>query len=310
VLQDPAAATDPTLTVARPYDRLPEILFHAGRYDVGGFDWSLDAEITRFSHPLLPNGNRAVLVPQISFPIVRSGYFITPKLKLQASAYELDQASQGKPQSLTRSLPTFSVDSGLVFERKSTLLGSAMTQTLEPRLFYVYTPYKDQSQFPNFDAAEASFNFAQLFSENRFIGSDRISDANQVTAAVVSRFLESNGAERLRVALGQRFYLSEQRVQLLAGTPSNESRSDALAAASGRISETWAFDSAIQYNARSSNVVSSNYSVQWQPGEKKVINAGYRFVRDSFKNLELSSQWPLSQRLYGVGRVSYSLQDS
>jgi LPS-assembly protein len=123
----------------------------------------------------------------------------------------------------------------------------------------------------------------------------------------VSRFLESNGAERLRVALGQRFYLNQQRVQLVAGAPREESRSDALAAAAGRISENWSFDSAIQYNARASSVVSSNYSVQWQPGDKKVINAGYRFVRDSFKNMELSTQWPLSQRLYGVGRVSYSL---
>ncbi|MES2316408.1 MAG: LPS-assembly protein LptD [Pseudomonadota bacterium] len=310
VLQDPAAATDPTLTVARPYDRLPEVLFHAGRYDVKGFDWSLDTALTRFSHPDLANGNRAVLVPQVSYPIVRPGYFVTPKLMLHASAYQLEYAAAGAPRSLQRALPTVSVDSGLVFERKSGLLGQDMTQTLEPRLFYVYTPFKDQSAFPNFDAAEASFNFAQIFNENRFIGSDRIADANQVTAAVVSRFLESNGAERLRVALGQRFYLSEQRVQLLAGAPRDESRSDALAAAAGRISESWSFDSAIQYNARTSSVVSSNYGVQWQPGDKKVINAGYRFVRDSFKNLEISSQWPLSARLFGVGRVSYSLRDS
>ena len=310
VLQDPAAATDPTLTVARPYDRLPEVLFHAGRYDVKGFDWSLDSEITRFSHPDLTSGNRAVVVPQISYPVVRPGYFFTPKLMLHASAYQLERITPGSPRSLTRALPTFSVDSGLVFERKSRLLGPDMTQTLEPRLFYVYTPYKNQDQFPNFDAAEASFNFAQIFNENRFIGNDRIADANQVTLAAVSRFLESNGAERLRVALGQRFYLNQQRVQLVAGAPREESRSDALAAAAGRISENWSFDSAIQYNARASSVVSSNYSVQWQPGDKRVINAGYRFVRDSFKNVELSSQWPLSQRLYGVGRISYSLQDS
>ena len=310
VLQDPAAASDPTLTVARPYDRLPEVLFHAGRYDVNGFDWSVDSEITRFSHPDLASGNRAVVVPQISYPVVRSGYFFTPKLMLHASAYQLERVTPGNPRTLHRALPTVSVDSGLVFERKSRLLGPDMTQTLEPRLFYVYTPYKNQDQFPSFDAAEASFNFAQIFHENRFIGSDRIADANQVTLAAVSRFLESNGAERLRVALGQRFYLNQQRVQLVAGAPREESRSDALAAAAGRISENWSFDSAIQYNARASSVVSSNYSVQWQPGDKRVINAGYRFVRDSFKNLELSSQWPLSQRLYGVGRISYSLQDS
>lgn len=310
VLQDPAAATDPTLTVARPYDRLPEILFHAGRYDVKGFDWAVDSEITRFSHPDLPTGNRAVLVPQVSYPFVRPGYFVTPRLALHASAYQLERAAAGSPRSLSRTLPQFSVDSGMIFERKSGLLGREMTQTLEPRLFYAYTPYKDQSQFPNFDSAEASFNFSQIFTENRFIGSDRVADANQVTVAVVSRFLESDGAERLRVALGQRFYLSEQRVQLVAGAPRDESRSDALVAAGGRISETWAFDSAVQYNARTSSVVNANFGVQWRPGDKKVINAEYRFVRDSFKNVDLSSQWPLSMRWYGVGRVSYSVQDS
>ena len=310
VLQDPAAVSDRTLTVARPYDRLPEVLFHAGRFDVGGFDWTVEAQVTRFSHPELPTGNRAVLVPQVSYPFVRPGYFITPKLLLQASTYQLERASAGAPSSLSRTVPTFSVDSGLVFERQSKLLGRSMTQTLEPRLFYVYTPYKNQAQFPNFDSAEASFNFSQIFNENRFIGSDRIADANQLTAAVVSRFIEANGAERLRVALGQRFHLSEQRVQLVTGAPRNESRSDALVAAGGRISENWAFDSAVQYNARTSSVVNANYGVQWQPGDKKVVNAEYRFVRDSFKNLDLSAQWPLSMRWYGVGRVSYSVQDS
>jgi LPS-assembly protein len=82
-----------------------------------------------------------------------------------------------------------------------------------------------------------------------------------------------------------------------------------LAAASGRISENWAFDSAVQYNATTSSVFASNYGVQWRPGEKKVLNAEYRYVRDSFKNVDLSSQWPLSLRWYGVGRVSYSVLD-
>lgn len=308
VLQDPAAAGDPSLAVARPYDRLPQINFHAGRYDVNGFDWSADAEATRFWHPQLVRGNRAVFAPQVSYPWVRPGYFVTPKLSVHASAYELDKI-EGTARTLTRALPTFSLDSGLVFERSSTLLGRAVTQTLEPRLFYVYTPYKDQSRFPNFDSAEAGFNFAQIFTENRYIGSDRISDANQLTAAVVSRFIESDGAERLRLALGQRFYFAEQRVLLDASTPRNESRSDLLLAAAGRIANDWSFDSAVQYNASAGSVYSSNYGVQWQPGAKKVVNAEYRYLRDSFKNVDVSSQWPLSLRWYGVGRVSYSLRD-
>jgi LPS-assembly protein len=310
VLQDPAAAANPALTVPRPYDRLPQINFHAGRYDVAGFDWAVDAELTRFSHPTLVRGNRAVLVPQVSYPFVRPGYFITPKVMLNASKYDIDAANPGAPgASLTRVLPTFSLDSGMVFERPGNLFGKAVTQTLEPRLFYVRTPYKDQSQFPNFDSAEAGFNFAQIFTENRFIGSDRIADANQVTAALVSRYIEGNGAERLRLALGQRFYFNPQRVQLDPNAKLNQSRSDVLLAAGGRVADDWSFDSAIQYNASGHSVFSSNYGLQWLAGAKKVVNAEYRYQRDSFKNIDLSSQWPLSLRWYGVGRVSYSLRD-
>jgi LPS-assembly protein len=307
VLQDPASAKNPALTVARPYDRLPQINFHAGRFDVAGFDWSTDAELTRFSHPTLQEGNRAVFLPQISYPWVRPGYFVTPKLMLHASKYELEQRG-ATPRTLTRTVPTFSLDSGLVFERDSALLGRPMTQTLEPRLFYVRTPYRDQSSFPNFDTAEAGFNFAQIFNENRFIGSDRIADANQLTAALVSRFIESNGAERLRLALGQRYHFDEQRV-LLDPTKPRERRSDLLLAASGRIAEDWSFDSAVQYNVSGRQTYRSNYGVQWLPGAKKVVNAEYRYLRDSFKNADISSQWPLSLRWYGVGRVSYSLRD-
>ncbi|MBW8896697.1 MAG: LPS-assembly protein LptD [Massilia sp.] len=311
VLQDPAAALDPTLAVPRPYDRLPEVLFHAGRFDVNGFDWAVDGQITRFWHPSLVRGDRAVIVPQISYPWVRPGYFITPKIMLHASKYVLDAvpATATPSTTLNRTLPTFSVDSGLVFERESTLFGRAVTQTLEPRLFYVRTPYKDQSKFPLFDTADAGFSFAQIFTENRFSGQDRISDANQVTAALVSRYLEPNGAERLRLALGQRFYFSEQRVQLDPTVTQSASRSDVLAAASGRIAEDWSFDSAVQYNASKRSLYSTNLGAQWQPGEKRVINAEYRYQRDSFKNMDVSSQWPLSLRWYGVGRVSYSLLD-
>ncbi|MFX6724659.1 LPS assembly protein LptD, partial [Acinetobacter baumannii] len=87
-----------------------------------------------------------------------------------------------------------------------------VTQTLEPRLFYVRTPYRDQSQYPVFDSGLADFNFAQIFTENRFVGLDRISDANQLTAAVTSRLIEENGLERLRAAIGQRYYFADPKV--------------------------------------------------------------------------------------------------
>jgi len=310
VLQDPESAIDPSLYVSRPYDRLPAINFNAAQYDVaGGFDWAFDAELTRFYHPDLINGTRLVAIPQLSYPVIGSSYFITPKVMVNMASYQLD-AYQGAPsQSLSRAIPTFSLDSGLVFERDVKWGGKDVTQTLEPRLFYVNTPYRDQSKFPIFDTDAATFNFSQIFSENRFVGSDRIGDANQLTAALVSRLLDANGAEALRLAFGQRFYFRDQKVQLDSSTPVVDAHSDILLAATGRISETWGFDSAVQYNPSQSRVVSESYTAQWIPGPKKVLNLGYRYLRDSFKNIDLSSQWPIFQRWYGVGRVSYSLQD-
>lgn len=308
VLQDPAAETNPSLTVPRPYDRLPQINFHTGRYDVAGFDWAVDAEATRFWHPDLPRGNRAVVQGQVSYPIVNPGWFIRPKVMYSAAKYDLDeQLRPGLPTKLTRTLPTFSLDSGLIFERDTTLFGGAMTQTLEPRLFYVYTPYEDQDQIPIFDTTRAGFNYAQLFSENRYVGLDRVSDANQVTAAVVSRFIQEDGAERLRLAFGQRLYIKEPRVRL-PGETANQSRSDLLLAAAGRISESWSFDSGVQYDAAGSSLYSSNVTMQWRPAAMKVLNAEYRYQRDSFRNIDLSAQWPISRRWYGVGRVSYALR--
>jgi LPS-assembly protein len=308
VLQDPAAETNPSLTVPRPYDRLPQINFRSARYDVAGFDWAVDAEATRFAHPDLVGGSRAVIQGQVSYPIVRPGWFVTPKLMYNAAKYDLESEFRiGQETKLSRTIPTVSLDSGMVFERAASLFGKSTTQTLEPRLFYVYTPYENQDEIPLFDTGRSGFNYAQLFSENRYVGLDRVSDANQLTAALVSRFIQEDGAERLRLAFGQRLYFEEPRVRI-PGESVNQSRSDLLLAASGSISESWSFDSGVQYDASGSSLYSSNVSVQWRPGKMKAVNAEYRYQRDSFRNIDLSAQYPISKRWYGVGRVSYALR--
>jgi LPS-assembly protein len=337
VLQDPAAVKNRNLTVYQPYNRLPQVTFHAGRFDVlGGFDWALDAEAVQFQHPQYlelggkreptPSweGNRTNLVGQVSYPWVHPGWFITPKAMFHATKYNLNRDVPGQlvPQlpvserlQLSRTLPTFSLDSGLIFERDSSLFGKDGTQTLEPRLFYVRTPYKMQDNIPIFDTGVAGFNYAQLFTENRFVGADRVSDANQLTAAIVTRFIESNGLERLRIAVGSRYYFTDPQVHVDANEARNQTRSDALVTASGRISETWSFDSGVQYDAQGRSLYSSNLGVQWQPAPMKVLNAEYRYQRDTFgpltgfRNAEVSGQWPLTTRWYGVGRVSYSVRD-
>lgn len=314
VLQDPLAP------IARPYDRLPQLTFHAGRYDVQGFDWNVESDLTHFSHPdgTLQRGERFFANPKIAYPVIRPGYFLTPKLSLHASRYNLDTPAGGPSRNSSRVLPTLSVDSGLVFERDASLLGSAMTQTLEPRLFYVYTPYRRQSRedFPLFDTALADLSFAQLFSENRFVGHDRISDANQLTAALVSRYIEPNGEERMRFALGQRYYFNEQRVNLQGDdTARDESRSDVLLSAYGRLTRALGVEGNVQYSQTSSSVSRASYGARWQPAPMHVLNLQYRLDRlidpqNILKQVDVSAQWPFAQRWYGVGRVNYSLDDN
>jgi LPS-assembly protein len=304
VLQDPAAP------IQHPYGRLPQLTYQAARQNVNGFDWSVVSELTRFSVPGMdprPQGNRLVVNPRISYPFIRPGYFVTPNLSLHATSYNLENLPASSTSSLTRVLPTLSIDSGLIFERDTHFLGRAATQTLEPRLFYAYTPYRDQTAFPLFDSGLADFNFTQIFSENRFSGHDRISDANQLTAAVTSRYIEESGAERMRFALAQRFYFNDQKV---AGVTGNETRSDLLLAASGQITSTLNLDTNLQYSQSLRRVTRANYGVRWLPGPKRVLNAQYRRdLPNSLAQIDVSAQWPIAQRWYAVGRVNYSLRD-
>ncbi|HEV7618168.1 MAG TPA: LPS-assembly protein LptD [Burkholderiaceae bacterium] len=325
VLQDPAAP------IISPYDRLPQLTLQAGRQNVEGFDWSVNSELTRFwlSDPNVPDptidptkprprGDRVMVNPRISYPMLHPGYFVTPSLSLNATNYSLADQAAGSPSTFTRVLPTFSVDSGLTFERDASFFGRTATQTLEPRLFYVYTPFRDQSLLPIFDTALADFNFTQIFSENRFSGYDRISDANQLTAALVSRFIETSGVERMRFALAQRYYFSPPRVTgttlgvtgtTLATIP-NETRSDLLLAASGQVSSTLNVDANTQYSQSLRRSTRANYGVRWQPAPKRVLNLQYvRDLPNSLEQVDASGQWPIAQRWYGVARVNYSLRD-
>ncbi|ALU87892.1 organic solvent tolerance transmembrane protein [Herbaspirillum rubrisubalbicans M1] len=311
---------DVNAPIAQPYDRVPQITFNGTRYDVGGFDFNTVADFTRFASGSLIGGDRSYVTQTVSYPIVRPGYFITPKVILDATSYNLNNVAVGQHTNLTRTVPTFSLDSGLIFERESTLLGRSMTQTLEPRLFYVRTPFRDQSQFPVFDSGLADFNFAQIFTENRFVGHDRISDANQLTAAVTSRLIEENGLERLRAAIGQRYYFSDPQVSI-AGTTSTDlgSKSDLLLSLGGQITREFSTDNTVQYSETLRQMVRSTFGIRWQPAPKRVLNLQYRLDRtyinpytgllDPLRQVDVSGQWPITQRIYAVGRMNYSIPD-
>lgn len=313
VLQDPLAP------ITEPYERRPQIFLGYNKLDFLATDLRLAGDYTEFRNSKLVSGQRFYANPSVSLPLSRSYGYLTPRVGVHYTRYSLDGETTGLPDSTgtlrnydtnaTRTLPIYSVDSGLMFERESSLFGNAMVQTLEPRLYYLYVPYKDQSRLPSFDSGEADFNFAQIFSENRFTGNDRISDANQMTLALSSRYLEpATGQERLRAMIGQRINFSTPRVTLVAAAP-RERRSDFLASLGGLIAPGWSLGSAWEYNPNDKHTQRYNIGGRYAPEPGKVANLTYRFNRNTLRQFDASTQWPISAQWQGLARWSYSIQD-
>jgi LPS-assembly protein len=306
-LQDPLARISP------PYARLPQFSFGSWKNDIAGrFDVAVPGEFVRFSHPTLVEGTRLSLNPTLAAPFLAPGYFVTPKIGLRYADYNLTHFASGQPEKQSVSVPWMSVDGGMIFERGVNWFGEALTQTLEPRLFYVYAANRNQSQLPRFDTALLDFNYAQIFTENRFAGGDRFGDANQITLAASSRLLTPNGEEMLRATIGQRYYLSDERVGLTRDALlRTRSQSDLLASVGGRLGRNFSFDSAVQYNPQLSRAERYSVSARYAPEIAKVVNASYRFNRETqLKQIDLTGQWPVATGWYAIGRWNYSVSES
>ncbi|MDR1164047.1 MAG: LPS assembly protein LptD [Candidatus Accumulibacter sp.] len=318
---------DPKNPIVEQYRMLPQLTFNARQPDLYGTDSNLMVQYTSFSRPKQvingflvdpPVGQRVVLYPQVSLPFIRPGWYVTPKVGMNIRRYSLSGGPQGQEHAINVNLPVFSVDSGMTFERKSHWFGRDYTQTLEPRLYYLNIPYKNQSQIPVFDTGLADFNFAQIFSENQFSSWDRVSNANQLTAGLSSRLLDPrNGTEIMRMMFGQRFYFTKGKVGLVEDPTQTQEdrkwdRSDFLASLNGQIYPHLYADFSLQYNFSEREVKRQSIGMRYVPEPGKVFNAAYRYNRDEaspINQIDFSAQWPISGRLYAVGRLNYSFKD-
>ena len=332
--------------ITPPYDRMPQLTANNTQYDWNGFDVSTQLDYTHFradsryapqlNGQVQPDGERAFGILQVSRPWITPGTFVIPKIQLHATSYQFDAPLANGASSASRTVPTFSIDSGMVFERDTSLFGRSFRQTLEPRLFYVRTPYRDQSQLPVYDTAANDFNFATSYTENAFSGNDRISDSNVLTAGVSTRLIDPDtGNEAARFGVAQRFRFSDQRVTLPGGRPVDDRLSDILLGAQINWTSQWTADTTIQYNPDSRKSERSTVTARYSPGPYRTINAAYRYQADSVpsaqdgnKSIDIGWQWPLNDlwgdkgknlgpgrgegggRWYAVGRMNYSLKDS
>jgi len=302
-LQDPAAP------IIAPYARMPQVTVNT-QQNRASANLAFAGEFVDFRHATLPNGRRLVLYPSVSYPMLNDpAYYVTPKIGLHSTQYVMGANNTSALGNTSRTLPILSVDSGLAFEGEGNLFGTEYVHTLEPRAFYVHIPYKNQDMLPNYDSALADISFTQMFAENRFFGSDRIGDADQITLAATSRWLDKNtSAERLAVVVGERFSFKTPQVNL-ATPATNTNKSGILVDISGKMTSAWLLYSEFQFDPNEVHTQRFNVAANYRPEAGKTLNLGYRFIRNTLRQVDVSAQWPLFNRWYGVGRWNHSLQD-
>ncbi|MGJ7604847.1 LPS-assembly protein LptD [Variovorax sp. LT1R20] len=367
------------------YDRMPQITANYNKYDWHGFDVALNLDYTRFrvnsilsgqpgfdlTQQSQPDGDRAMANLAISRPFITPSSFVIPKLQLNTATYNFyrpqneiptitvngvqyvngvprqNGALYFFPTSANRTVPTFSLDSGLIFERDANYFSRAFRQTLEPRAYYVYTPYRDQSRLPNYDSAANDFSFATIYTENAFSGGDRISDTNALTLGVTSRLIDpATGVEAARIGIAQRLRFADQKVTLPGGLPVTDRASDFLVGGQINWTPKWSTDALVQYNPDSRKSTRAALSARYNPEPYHNLSVAFRYqapsaayqaallanpnttaVNDGNKSIDVGWQWPLNDlwgdkgknlgpgkgqgggRWYAVGRLNYDLQD-
>ncbi len=324
--------TDPTIIKAPPYGRAPQLLFHGG-WDIKGFDIGLDAEFSRFfskesdqfsEKAKVKHANRIDIMPYISYRIGNPWSFLETTLRYRYTHYNISYnnlaSTKDKPTTITRSLPILSAHAGLLLEKDLQLThlfgGGDFVQTIEPELFYLYAPYRKQSDIPIFDTSPTSLNFFNLFSYNAFYGADRQSNANQVTMALTTRLFHSKtGAERFVFSLGQTRYFDPPRIRIGEDLEHSDLKKSALNA---RVEVTiipgLKVDSNLQWSPTDKRISNATLNLKYNPESRKIFNINYRYNRSDYNTksdfIDTSGFWQLNQKWAIAGRYNYSITES
>jgi len=300
--------TDPTLNDNfEPYHRLPRFTFNGAHELLGNLVGGVKSEFVAFSKENSLEGQRFDVYPYLAYPIENAAYFFRPELGYRYTSYNLDRDQNTTP---TRALPIASIDTGLVFERNLMFGDEAYINTLEPRLYYLRVPNRDQTTLPVFDTQTIPFSFAELFRSNHFVGADRQMDANNLTLAMTTRLLENaSGEERVSASLGQIRYFDDQQVQLPGVPATDYAGSNYAGEVNLHLNERWRLTLSDQWNPNTDQTDLSAISVQNRFGDTGVFNFSYRFRRNFLEQTDVSSLIPLSPQWSLIGRWNYSLRD-
>ena len=304
----PIAPTD------RPYTLLPQLAVRGSFPDQPfGLTWGMDMELGNFDHNVdgLPTGWRSDFAPEVRMSLRGAGVYIEPAASWRYTKYQLDEAdlATNADDSPTRSAPILSVDGGMVFER---LFGSRKQRlsTIEPRFMYLYVPYRNQDDLPVFDTGLADLNLVQLFRTNRYVGADRLGDANQLAIGFTSRWLDADtGEQYISATVGQAYYFDRPRVLLPGEQVEDPETSDIIAELDLRAYGDWNISGGIQWDPAETRSERGQLQLQYKPEFDRVMNIGYRFRRDRLEQVDGSLAWPLGKQWSVYARMVYSLED-
>lgn len=302
---DQVQITDPRFSRgSQPYDRLPRLFGSVATSNLRGPVAGLDGEYVEFSKNGFVEGQRVDLRPWVGWPIEGASWFLRPRLSYRSTFYNLDTPTD---QNRDRNLPIASFDAGLLFDRS---VGShGWTQTLEPRAFFLYAPFRNQDDLPVFDTQDLTFSFAQLFRENTFSGADRQSDANQVALTVSSRMLDDLGKERMRFGVGQIRYFDDPEVTLPGARPRSGTGSAYVGEFGLALSDHWSATASQQYDPGIDELTLSSLGAQYRFGQNGVVNAAYRYRLGLLEQTDVTAAVPLNDRWRLVFRHNQSLRD-
>jgi len=311
-----------------PFNRLPRAYATWEYRDLRWIEVGLETEAVRFQkdaavpvvvpgQPLTfdsGGGTRFVAKPYISMPLKGDSWFVTPTFAYRYAKYQVDEdlaRVTRTARSPSHTIPISSVDAGLYFDRATTLDGMSYLQTLEPRLYYLYVPYHDQSDQPVFDTGTLTFSWGQMFRDNRFSGPDRQADANQLTLALTTRLLrERDGKERLSASIGQIRYFDDSLVSLPGQRPIEQGRSAWVMDASWAPTDRWSFGASYQWNPTEREKDLVSVRGRYLMPDDGIVNLSYRFRRNVSEQADFSFLYPINPTWSVVGRHYYSILDS
>ena len=297
------------------YGAEPQLDVNWYQNNVGPFDTRVYAQAVHFvnTDSDMPEATRVHLEPTINLPWSNNWASLNTEAKLMATHYQQKNVDNYNTtnnahleESVNRTLPQFKMDGKLIFERDMGLLADGYTQTLEPRMQYLYVPYRDQSNIQNYDSSLLQSDYSGLFRDRTYGGLDRIASANQLTTGVTTRVYDDAAVERFNVSVGQIYYFTESRTGDDNIQWEKDNKTGSLVWAGDtywRMTDRWGLRGGVQYDTRLDNIATSSAAIEYRRDEDRMVQLTYRYASPEYIQATLPSYAGAEQYKDGISQV-------